>query len=77
MYYVHAVWSYEGETIYRDYVHVDKAIYQTGSGNKVISSDEMLTHIFPLGVTIYFQGPDCNHVINHRNLVSLEIIKER
>lgn len=74
---VHAVWNYEGETIYRDYTHIDKAIYLTKDGRQIISDDDLLTHIFPLNVVIYFQGPDCNYVINPHNLISLEINKQR
>lgn len=75
MFYVHTVWNFEGETVYRDYEHIEKAIYLSNNSQQVVAGDDLLTHIFPLSAIIYFQGQNCNHVISPRNLISLEIGK--
>lgn len=75
MFYIIAIFNYEGNTVSREYYSIDKIIYETPSGKQEVSGEQILTYAFPLKRTLYLQGENANYVIDTSKLVSLEISK--
>jgi len=56
--------------------HIIKAKYSNGSKAINVSGDELSTHCFPIGRTIYIFSDSANYSINGNQLRFIAVLKE-
>ncbi|MBD5118535.1 MAG: hypothetical protein HDT37_05445 [Clostridiales bacterium] len=54
---------------------INEVVYYAAGFGTTVSSEEILTHKFPVNVDLTLKGKDCNHSISHDGLVRISIVR--
>lgn len=57
-------------------LHVNSATYGTPSGNRTVQENELLTHFFPVGRSLWLHSNSGNHCVNGDGIRHIEILAE-